>query len=53
MFRMKPHLQARLAILLLVLVVDKAGGGEDVLEGADHAFLQAGPANKAEPGKMT
>ena len=49
---MKPHLQACLAILL-VLGVDEAGGGEDVLEGADHAFLQAGSANKAEPGKMT
>ena len=53
MFRMKTHLHACLAILLLVLGVDEAGGGEDVLEGADHAFLQAGSANKAEPGKMT
>ena len=49
---MKPHLQACLAILL-VLGVDEAGGGEDVLERADHAFLQTGSANKAEPGKMT
>ena len=49
---MKPHLQACLAILF-VLGVDEAGGGEDVLERADHAFLQTGSANKAEPGKMT
>ena len=52
LLRMEPHLHACVATLL-VLGVDEAGGGEDVLEGADHAFLQAGPANKAEPGKMT
>ena len=32
--------------------VDKAGGGEDVVEGADDAFVQTLPTDKAKPGGL-
>ena len=43
---MKLDLQGGLA----PLSVDKAGRGEDVVEGADEAFMQTLPTNKAKPG---
>ena len=45
---MKLDLQGGLA----PLSVDKAGGGEDVVEGADEAFVQTLPTNKAKPGEL-
>ena len=43
---MKLDLQGGLA----PLSVDKAGGGEDVVEGADKAFVQTLPTDKTKPG---
>ena len=32
--------------------VDKAGGGEDVVEGADKTFVQTLPTDKTKPGGL-